>query len=157
VKRSDASGSRLDEACGINRSLSALGNVIAALTGAETAAERAGHGAPSQMLPPTAPRHTTQLSPRCLNHTASYGVASNTCRSLARGASTLNPSGAAVPAVTAGGTTAGAAAAAAAAAHVPYRDSKLTRVLQEVGPGRYYSSRHSMSFRSRDEGSKCVE
>ena len=36
VRRSGAAGSRLDEACGINKSLSALGNVVAALTAAKT-------------------------------------------------------------------------------------------------------------------------
>ena len=35
VRRSGAAGSRLDEACGINKSLSALGNVVAALTAAK--------------------------------------------------------------------------------------------------------------------------
>ena len=35
VRRSGAAGSRLDEACGINKSLSALGNVVAALTAAQ--------------------------------------------------------------------------------------------------------------------------
>jgi kinesin family protein 5 len=34
VRKSGAAGSRLDEACGINKSLSALGNVVAALTAA---------------------------------------------------------------------------------------------------------------------------
>ena len=35
VRRSGAAGSRLDEACGINKSLSALGDVVAALTAAK--------------------------------------------------------------------------------------------------------------------------
>jgi hypothetical protein len=69
AKRTGAEGSRLDEACGINKSLSALGNVVAALA-------------------------------------ANSESATN--------------------------TTEASAAPSEAARHVPYRDSKLTRVLREA-------------------------
>ena len=76
VRRSGAAGSRLDEACGINKSLSALGNVVAALTAAEDAEKTAA----------AAERNDADAN----------------------------------------------AGSANARAHVPYRDSKLTRLLQEA-------------------------
>ena len=76
VRRSGAAGSRLDEACGINKSLSALGNVVAALTAAEDAEKTAA----------AAERNDADTN----------------------------------------------AGSANARAHVPYRDSKLTRLLQEA-------------------------
>ena len=83
VRRSGAAGSRLDEACGINKSLSALGNVVAALTAAEGAEKTAS----------AAERNDASL-PRVF------------CES--------------------------SAARESPHPHVPYRDSKLTRLLQEA-------------------------
>ena len=85
VRRSGAAGSRLDEACGINKSLSALGNVVAALTAAEDAEKTAS--------------------------------AASAERNEAQGGSA---------------DAQGGSAARESRAHVPYRDSKLTRLLQEA-------------------------
>ena len=83
VRRSGAAGSRLDEACGINKSLSALGNVVAALTAAEGAEKTAS----------AAERNDASL-PRVFRESS--------------------------------------AARESPHPHVPYRDSKLTRLLQEA-------------------------
>ena len=87
VRRSGAAGSRLDEACGINKSLSALGNVVAALTAAEGAEKTAEKTASA------AERNDASL-PRVFRESS--------------------------------------AARESPHPHVPYRDSKLTRLLQEA-------------------------
>lgn len=87
VRRSGAAGSRLDEACGINKSLSALGNVVAALTAAEGAEKTA------EKTDSAAERNDASL-PRVFRESS--------------------------------------AARESPHPHVPYRDSKLTRLLQEA-------------------------
>lgn len=105
VSRSGASGSRLDEACGINKSLSALGNVVAALTAAESCSANTS----STSTP--APPHLSSSS---------------------NSSSSSNPSSASASVPLSSPPPPSSSSAPSSLAHVPYRDSKLTRVLQEA-------------------------
>jgi cell division protein FtsB len=117
VRKTDATGVRFTEAKHINKSLSALGNVIYALSGATKTASEGSSGAAGGGGAGAGAAGGANLSAsQQLNR-----IASSASLGSQQGLSAGVPANGAVTSIP---------AARDARTHVPYRDSKLTRLLQ---------------------------